>query len=570
MSIWRVSNKTGSGTLLESVLAARNFPIIQSSNYPVTLSGSFPSALRFAQAIRNQEKIAVFGDYDCDGVCAAAVVELFLKKLGAKPIVRLPTREEGYGMRPEQAKELAEKGAALIVTVDNGIAAVEAVRAAKELGVDVIVTDHHEPPEVLPSTPFLVNPKLYKKGFTEYSGAGVAYLLCCEAARLLGKPEPAELLDLVALATVVDACPVTGENHALSRKGLLQMRKKLRPGISALADVARAKKLGGYALAWQIGPRVNAAGRMADPALAYRLITAESTNEALSAARDIDRLNTKRQELVEKAVKECLKNYKNQDFPVFVTEYPHGIVGVVAGRLAEILCRPVLVGSLEGNKVRASGRTTGGFDLFGAFLECQEKTGLFSALGGHKKAAGVSFTVDDTERIALSLEEIARRELCPEDRVKSIGVDAVLRRVPAPEEVAELDVLEPYGEENPEPTFYVSGPVEVVRQNCDWVLIRLRGLKMFVKPEDLQGKTMDAVVNLRVDERDGVITQRVDARPFSLTRKRLAECYDSWKNGMTVLEIAGDIFAELGLVPGENKKKVNLLESATYQKYGLY
>ncbi|MGB9846676.1 MAG: DHH family phosphoesterase, partial [Desulfotomaculales bacterium] len=257
----------------------------------MTLPGSFPSALRFAQAIRNREKIAVFGDYDCDGVCAAAVIALFLKSFGLDPVVRLPTREEGYGMRPEQAKELAERGASLIVTVDNGIAAVEAIRTAKELGVEVIVTDHHEPPEALPPTPFLVNPKLVKKGFTEYSGAGVAYLFCCEAAKLLNRPEPSELLDLVALATVVDACPIAKENHALSRKGLLQMRKKLRPGISALAEVSRAKKLGGYALAWQIGPRVNAAGRMADPALAYRLITAKSANEALSAARDIDRLN---------------------------------------------------------------------------------------------------------------------------------------------------------------------------------------------------------------------------------------------------------------------------------------
>lgn len=567
MAVWRVLNKTKDGSLLDSVLAARNLSIKQPADYPLSLPGSFPSALRLAQAVRNNEKIAVFGDYDCDGVCAAAVMELFLKKMGAKPIVRLPTRNEGYGMRPEQAKELAEKGASLIVTVDNGIAAAEAVRAAKELGADVIVTDHHEPPEILPPTPFLVNPKLFRKGYAEYSGAGVAYLLCCEAAKLLNKPEPVELLDLVALATVVDACPVTGENFALSRRGLLLMRERPRPGIAALVDVARAKKLGGYALAWQIGPRVNAAGRMADPALAYRLITAESANEALSAARGIDRLNAKRQELAEKAVGECLKNYKDQRFPVFIIEHPHGVAGVVAGRLAETLCRPVLVGSLEGNKVRASGRTAGSFDLFGALLECRKKTGLFSSLGGHRKAAGVSFAVNDTEKIALTLEEIACRWLRPEDMVRTVGVDAVLRRVPEPEEIAELDVLEPYGEENPEPTFYVSGPVEVIKQNCDWALVRLNGLKMFVKPEDLHGSRLDAVVNLRIDERGGVIAQKVDARPFSVTRKQLSWYYDRWKEGEAVPEIAKTIFKELGLEG--SRKRADLLESATYRNYGL-
>ncbi|MBC7325357.1 MAG: hypothetical protein H5T99_08585, partial [Moorella sp. (in: Bacteria)] len=135
--------------------------------------------------------------------------------------------------------------------------------------------------------------------------------------------------------------------------------------------------------------------------------------------------------------------------------------------------------------------------------------------------------------------------------------------------VAELDVLEPYGEENPEPTFYVSGPVEVVKQNCDWVLVRVNGLKMFVKPEDLQGKTIDAVVNLRLDERDGVIAQKVDARPFSVTRGFLARCYGDWKKGKSVPEAAEAVFRELGLGPEVGKGKVNLLESATYRQYGL-
>lgn len=557
------------GTLLDNVLATRNLCFMHSSSYSTALPGSFTSALRLVQAVRTGEKIAVFGDYDCDGVCSAAVIELFLERLGVKPVIRLSTRDEGYGLRPEQVKELVQRGASLIVTVDNGIAAVEAVRVARELGADVIVTDHHEPPKTLPPTPFLVNPKLHRKGYTEYSGAGVAYLFCCEVARLMSKPEPTELLDLVALATVVDVCPITGENFALSRKGLLRMREKPRPGISALMDVARVKKMGGYALAWQMGPRINAAGRMANPMLAYRLLTAETVNEAMSAARDIDRLNGRRQELVEKATRECLEVYFGENFPLFVTEYPHGVVGVVAGRLAEKLCRPVLIGSLEGNLVRASGRTTGGFDLLGALTECQEKTGLFSALGGHRKAAGVTFEVKDVEKISSILNNIASRDLKPEDTVKIIDVDAALDRPVKPEEVAELDILEPFGEENPEPSFYVSGPVEVVKQNCDWVLIRLNGLKMFVKPEDLRGSRLDAVVNLRLDEEGGVIAQKVDARPFSVTRDFLAKCYNDWMKGKSVPKAVETVFREMGLKPEGSKEKVSLLKSATYRQCGL-
>jgi single-stranded-DNA-specific exonuclease len=551
---------------LETVAAVRNVPT--AARYPDRFPAAAASAARLARAVKNGETIAVFGDYDCDGICAAAVVAGFLKKLNARLIVRLPLRSEGYGLRPQQVKELVQKGASLIVTVDNGTSAAEAARAAKDLGADLIVTDHHEPPKHLPPTPYLVNPKLSKEGYAEYSGAGVAYLFCCEAARLLNLPEPAELLDLVALATVADVCPVTGENFALSRKGLFRMREKPRPGIAALAEAARVKKLGGYALAWQLGPRINAAGRMADPALAYRLLTTENVNEAANLAKELDRLNGDRQELVEKAFKECLENHKRRAFPVFVTEYPHGIVGVVAGKLAEYLCRPILVGSLEGGLVRASGRTTGGFDLFGALVECQERTRSFVSLGGHRKAAGAAFEQKDAGKISAVLNGIALRDLKVEDITKTIDVDAALDRPVTPEEVAELDALEPFGEENPEPVFYVSGPVEVVKQDAGWALVRLGGLKMFVKPEDLQSR-LEAVVNLRLDGMGEVTAQKVDVRPFSLTRDYLAERYQDWKAGRRVPAVAERVFEELKLAERRPGEKKNLLASSVYREFGL-
>lgn len=522
VAIWRVNGSKG-GTLLEKVLTVRD-ATKPDLHRPIRLPGAFIPALRLVQAVRTGETIAVFGDYDCDGVCAAAVMAIFLGKLGIETIVRLPTRDEGYGLRPDQVKELVQKGAGLIVTVDNGISAHEAARVANNLGIDMIVTDHHEPSKILPDAPHIVNPKL-NGGYRDYSGAGVAYLLCCEVARILNLPEPSELLDLVALATVVDVCPITRDNFILSRRGLLQMRQKQRPGVAALMEAAKAKKLGGYSLGWQLGPRINAAGRMADPMLAYRLIIAESRNEALSAARDVDRLNTQRKEIVEKVFKECLTDYNDQAFPVFVTDYlnvaphtgawigMHGIVGVVAGRLAEKLCRPVLVGSLEGDTVRASGRTTGGFDLLESLRECQEETGAFIALGGHKKAAGVTFEKKRYSEIVTSLDGIARLKLKLEDIIKFIDVDAAITGAVRPDEVAELDVLEPFGEENPEPTFLIEGHVNIIRQNCQWTLASINGIKFFAKPGEATNGKMQMVANLRVNEEEEIMAHLVDMRP---------------------------------------------------------
>lgn len=572
MSVWKLRSNAGVGerSLLDAVLESRGLTVSDlCCEVPCNLPQAVQAAERVAKAVLSGEKIGVFGDYDCDGICGAVVLSTFLGVRGTEVLVRLPNRDEGYGIKPEHVKEFYDEGVSLIVTVDSGITAVEAVRAARELGIDVVVTDHHEPRKELPPTPYLVNPKLWNET-EDYSGAGVAYLFCCEVAAKLGVLPPEDLLDLAGLAAVVDVTRLTGKNFALTREGLMRIRRRPRAGVKALAEVARAniERIGGHALAWQLGPRINAAGRMGDPVKAYRLLTAFDYDRAYDLAVELDALNRERQELVEEAVEECLSRYCGQDFPIFVTDYPHGIVGVVAGRLAEELCRPVLVGSAEGDLVRASGRAAGSFDLLSALEECQERTGLFTSLGGHKKAAGVSFPVSAVGEIAAVLEEIARERLTLEDRVKFIDVDAVLDRTPEPKEVAELDRLEPFGEGNPEPVFYVSGPVGVVKETENWVLVEVKGVRFFVEPGAVKDGRLEAVVNLRLDETWGVVGRVVEARPFSLTRDYLAKCYKAWRKGARIPEVALEVFRELGILE-KVSEKVDLLGSTIYRRYGL-
>jgi single-stranded-DNA-specific exonuclease len=577
VAVWRVKN-TEPGTLLEQAMRARGLSradLAPPLPDPASLPGAAEAARVLLEAARAGRRVAVFGDYDCDGVCGAFVLEEVLRRAGADVFVRLPRRDEGYGLRPGQVAELAARGAELIVTVDNGVAALEAARAAWEVGLELGVTDHHEPGRELPPCRVLVDPKADPGpgGFRDYCGAGVAWLVAAALCGLAGLPRPDDLLDLVALATVVDVAPITGPNRALARRGLELMREGMRPGLMVLAEAAGVSRAGGWAMMWQLGPRINAAGRMADPAAALDLLRARSRGEAEPLARGLDRANRERQAAVEAAVQECLAAYDGSWFPVFVGSWPRGVVGVAAGRLAEALRRPVLVGSEEAGAVRASGRTVGEFDLLAALEECRRACGLPERFGGHRKACGAEFSAADAPRLREVLGRIARERLRPEDAAEVVDVDGVLRSAPSAGEVAELDLLEPYGAENPEPAFALAGRVESVRRGEGWQLVAVKGLKFFVPPEfpAAEGRPLHAVVVPVLDEWNGAVSvaaRAVDVRGFTLTRERLAEAYAAWRAGGRVSGPAERVFWELGLRRGGANPKRDLLESATFRRYG--
>ena len=330
MPVWKFRNTDvyyPKYRLLEGVLAARGLSMDLLSDdqqlpSPFSLPGMEQVARRLARAA-NKEKVFIFGDYDCDGICSTLIMTRFLERCGAEVKPFLPSRQDdGYGITSHHVRRAVDEGFDLIVTVDNGISAFDAVSAAHNLGIDLLITDHHEPQGKLPDAP-VVNPKLPgSQCYREYSGTGVAYFTCCAAAELLNQPYPDDYLDLVSLATVVDVCPLTGENLLLARRGLLQMRKKMRPGLQALLN-GNNYKITGRIMGWILGPHINAAGRFDDPHLAYKLLSAMTLEEAEPIARELKRINAERKNAVEIIKQECISKYDGSHFPCLL--HPNGM-----------------------------------------------------------------------------------------------------------------------------------------------------------------------------------------------------------------------------------------------------
>jgi single-stranded-DNA-specific exonuclease len=595
MPIWRFrSDKIsypGHG-LLECVLRARGMELGDvkpggAFEPPGAIAGMDQVSRRIARAVADHEKVMVFGDFDCDGVCGAYILTDFLNRCGARAEARFPSRlREGYGIRPAHVEEARLKGFALIVTVDNGITAFEAVEAARALGVEILITDHHEPDKSLPGA-LIADPKLPgSKGFRYLSGAGVAWKLCCAVSELTGCPEPREYLDLVCLATVVDVCPLAGENFRLARRGLVAMRENPRPGLAALLSVAsnrggssrRSKEapltFTGYSLAWIVGPRINAAGRLEDIVLSYRLLASRTIAEAEPLARRLDGLNAARIKAVERVMDECLAAYDGSPFAVFASpEYELGIVGVAAGRVAEAVARPAAVGSVQGGKICFSARSVGGFHLYDALRDLQSRTGLLCSFGGHAQAVGFIVGLNDLSAVKSFLNRIATERLRPEDLAQWIEVDARLDAVPTPEEVAELDLLEPYGADNPAPVLYVTGRLAGVRRGDTWSLATVEpGLKFFTAKALQEGEIVHAALTLAVDDFRGersLIGHAADVRSFMCSRQDLLGQYSSWRRGTLAEEWAVKIFEELGLTRNGENEKTSLFKSTTFLAHGI-
>ncbi len=582
MPVWKFRNTNiiyPTYNLLDSVLAARGLSFSDlSSNTrtpsPFQIPGMEQVARRIAQAAAHKEKVLVFGDYDCDGICSTLLMTQFLERCGAIAAFHLPSRQdEGYGIRPAHVERAVDEGFDLIVTVDNGISAFHAVETAQALGIDLVVTDHHEPQEKIPDAP-VVDPKLPGSScYREYSGAGVAYITCCAVAQMLGRPEPDDFLDLVSLATVVDVCPLTGDNFVLARRGLLQMRSNLRPGLQSLFN-GNQYQITGRTMGWILGPHINAAGRFGDPLLAYNLLSAKTPEEAEPFAEELKIINTKRRSAVEVIKRECLSMYDGSYFPLLASpDWHEGLVGIAAGRLVDAVSRPAAVGAICGDEVRFSARSLGKFDLVEALAECQSQTGALLRFGGHKLAAGFSLNSNDIPEVRIFLNNFAQKCLRPEDKAHWIEVDASLAAVPSPSEVACLDYLEPHGKDNPEPTFYIKDSTVDVKSGPGWTLVRLNsGLKFFTSQSVDVGERVHAALSLSVNEYKGLqesIGHAVDVRPFLCSRNNLLHQYLKWRQGEEITDLAEKIFCELDLERTGKNNRTNLYLSPTFLRFGI-
>ncbi|MFH1392684.1 MAG: single-stranded-DNA-specific exonuclease RecJ [bacterium] len=398
--------------------------------------------------IKRAKKIAIFGDYDADGVTGTVILKNLFEFLKIQTIVYIPDRKkEGYGLNIKAIQKLAKQGTDLIITVDCGISDFQEVELANKLGLDVIITDHHTIPEKLPNAFAIINPK--QKGcpylFKQLAGVGVAFVL----VRAFKLDFEKWLLDLVAIGTVADCMPLVDENRILVKYGLIVLEKSRNLGLRQIMP----EKLDSRAIAFQIGPRLNAAGRIDHANTSYELLTTSSEKQAQQIAQKLEQNNQKRQRETEKILKEIQVDLDKKIIFAFNKNWLTGILGLVAGKLCEQYFRPVVI---IGDNI-GSARSTENFNIIEALTQC---AGCFKEFGGHAQAAGFKIEQDKIKILEKKLEKIVEKKLKPEDLICPLEIDAELK----PENINfnflnQIKLFEPFGQGNPKPRFLLKNAV---------------------------------------------------------------------------------------------------------------
>lgn len=431
---------------------------------PFTLPDMDKACERIKSAIDSNEKITIFGDYDADGVTSTALLYSYLSKNGANVDYYIPDRAgEGYGMSISAIESLKERGTSLIITVDNGISAIEEIEKAKELSIDVVVTDHHQVGEVLPDAVAVVDPhrKDCELDFREWAGVGVAFKLVsaladCDAYDLLE-----EYGDILAIGTIADIVALKGENRILVRAGLAVLNEALingtlRKGLKALIDESGAtKNMTSMNAAFRIAPRINAAGRMGSADRAIKLLLTETQEEARFLASEISSANAERQATeggITEAAEKYIESHPEIKFArVIVVDgeaWHQGVIGIVASRLCEKYGKPCLVISKTGDVSKGSGRSVDGFSLYDALVFCKD---ILVQYGGHKLAAGLTVETSKIEEFRKKINEYAEKT---EAALPVLKLDCKLNPASISlDMLSVINVLEPFGAENPQPLF---------------------------------------------------------------------------------------------------------------------
>ncbi|WP_062104583.1 single-stranded-DNA-specific exonuclease RecJ [Bacillus niameyensis] len=422
---------------------------------------------RIRTAIDHQESILVFGDYDADGVTSTSVIMETLRGLGANVEYYIPNRfTEGYGPNEGAFRKAKLEGIQLIITVDTGISAISEAKLAKELEIDLIITDHHEAGAELPDAFSIIHPKIPGSTypFSDLAGVGVAFKL----AHALNGDLPEHLLDLVAVGTIADLVPLQGENRLLVKKGLNQLVKTTRPGLLELCKIASIKlsEINEETVGFAIAPRLNAVGRLDHAGPAADLLMTHDPEEAMMLAEEIDSLNKQRQQIVAEIANEAIdvveKDYSINDSHVIVIGkegWNPGVIGIVASRLVEKFYRPTIVLSYDPQTglAKGSARSIAGFDLFKNLSTCRD---ILPHFGGHTMAAGMTLSIENVDELRNRLNEAASQQLSSEDFIPITELDASINIEDIDiDSISQLNMLAPYGMNNPKPTILIENAI---------------------------------------------------------------------------------------------------------------
>lgn len=527
---------------------------------PFLLKDMDKAATRITRAVDNMEKIAVYGDYDADGVTSTAMLYSYLETRGADVIFYIPQREgEGYGMNIGAVEYLKEQGVSLIVTVDNGISSVQEVARANELGIDVVVTDHHRPQEILPDAVAVVD--AYRPDDTSpykhFSGVGIAFKLLMALEDGAGDVE--DLLeaysDLAAIGTIGDIVPLTGENRTLIRAGLERLSQSDRPGVQALLENAgvAGKALTSTNVAFTLVPRINATGRMGAPERAVRLLISGYEEEAEVLSEEICADNEERRrveaEIAEAAFADIeAKGYmKDRVVVVDGENWHHGVIGIVASRVTERCGKPCMIISRGETEAKGSGRSIEGFSLFEAICACGD---LLIKFGGHPMAAGITLKPENIEAFRKRINQYAAEHF-PQMPTQTVTLDCKLNPAALSVSMAQsLTQLEPFGNGNPQPVFGLfnmelsnvtpvggGGHLRLTLEKNGAVITAMR---FNTKPEELPyhiGDKIDLAVQLEAREFRGQPSLTVIVRDMKFaafnTEKNIASLasFEKWQRG---------------------------------------
>lgn len=527
---------------------------------PFLLKDMDKAAARITRAVDNMEKIAVYGDYDADGVTSTAMLYSYLETRGADVIFYIPQREgEGYGMNIGAVEYLKEQGVSLIVTVDNGISSVQEVARANELGIDVVITDHHRPQEILPDAVAVVD--AYRPDDTSpykhFSGVGIAFKLLMALEDGAGDVE--DLLeaysDLAAIGTIGDIVPLTGENRTLIRAGLERLSQSDRPGVQALLENAgiAGKALTSTNVAFTLVPRINATGRMGAPERAVRLLISGYEEEAEVLSEEICADNEERRrveaEIAEAAFADIeAKGYmKDRVVVVDGENWHHGVIGIVASRVTERCGKPCMIISRGETEAKGSGRSIEGFSLFEAICACGD---LLIKFGGHPMAAGITLKPENIEAFRKRINQYAAEHF-PQMPTQTVTLDCKLNPAALSVSMAQsLTQLEPFGNGNPQPVFGLfnmelsnvtpvggGGHLRLTLEKNGAVITAMR---FNTKPEELPyhiGDKIDLAVQLEAREFRGQPSLTVIVRDMKFaafdTEKNIASLasFEKWQRG---------------------------------------
>ena len=484
-----IANK---GIQEESAVATFLNPTRKDFHDPFLMIDMEKAINRIINAIQKEEKTIIYGDYDVDGITSSVILKMFLEEQGLSADIYIPNRlDEGYGLNENAVRQIAEENYKLMITVDCGITGVKEVDLANELGVDVIITDHHEQAENLPKAIAVIDPKRKDNTypFRGLAGVGVAFKTIQAISQKMGLKEETYLkyLDIVCVGTISDIVPLEDENRVISQLGLKLIKQTKNIGLKVLLDSIGYSKIDSTAISFGIAPRINACGRLGNEKIALDLFFSKDEEEAKNIAEVLNNYNKDRQDIEKRIFCEAVELAEKTDSTCIVIgkeNWHHGVIGIVSSKITEMYGKPSILLCYEGELARGSGRSIKGFDLHEALEKCSNHIKQF---GGHSMAIGITINKSEEEEFKKELEQYAITKNIKEI-VPIIFIDQKLELSEITvEDVKDFKLLEPFGEANNMPIFQINNlKIESIR-----TLSEGKHLKLFLKDDN--GKTIDAI-----------------------------------------------------------------------------